>query len=127
LYIVGRGIKMVGNFIYLLNQGIIFGLLLFGVYVILQNIRTFLFPQRVGRIVSIGGEIKDCKNCDRIYKKSTIPVGVKVDTGEIYNAEISPCSICIDRIRVGDYVGITKIGSRIIAQRIGKGSVMKSK
>jgi len=117
---------MIGEFINLINEAIFVGLLLFGVYLIAMNMRTFLFPQKTGRIVSLGGmpeEKGSCKNCALIpteQGKSTIPISVRLDTGEICKAEISPCCVCIDRMKVGDHVGITKIGSRITVQKISK-------
>ena len=115
----------------LINQAILAGLFLFGFYVVSQNMRTFLFPQKSGTIVSIGKELnksvgKDntCKNCTLLPTepgKSTIPLSIRLYTGETCTAEISPCCICIDRMKIGDRVGVTKIGSRIIAQKIGRG------
>ena len=86
-----------------------------------------MFPPKKGVVVSIGGELNrgeySCKNCVLMpaeQGKSAIPLNVRLDTGEIYGAEISPCSLCIDKIKVGDPVGLTKTGSRIIAQKISK-------
>ncbi len=114
----------------LLNQVVFVGLLLFGFYIVSQNIRTFLFPQKVGTIVSIGEKLDNsdekmyqCKNCDLMPTepgRSTISLGIRLDTGEICKAEISPCCICIDRMKVGDCVGVTRIGSRVMAQKISK-------
>lgn len=115
----------------LINQLVFLGLLLFGFYILSQNMRTFLFPQKIGRIVSIGGEVDvsngerySCKNCALIPTepgKSTIPLSIRLNNEERCTAEVSPCCICIDRMRIGDRVGVTKIGSRVIAQKISKG------
>lgn len=115
----------------LINEAIFVGLLLFGVYIVSQNMRTFIFPQKAGRIVSVGGELKmpngkkySCNNCTLMPTepgKSTVPVSIQLDSGETCKAEISPCSLCIDRIKVGDRVGVTRRGSRIITQKISKG------
>jgi len=121
---------MIGELVNLINEAIFVGLLLFGVYLIAMNMRTFLFPQKTGRIVSLGGmseEKGSCKNCALMPTeagKSTIPISVRLDTGEICKAEISPCCVCIDRMKIGDHVGVTRFGSRIIAQKIGKLHIM---
>jgi hypothetical protein len=109
----------------LINEAIFAGLLLLGVYLLAMNMRTFLLPQKTGRIISLGemSAEKSCKNCALIPSepgKSTIPLEIRLENGEICKAEISPCSLCIDRLKIGDPVGVTTFGSRIIAQKIGR-------
>ncbi len=115
---------MIEAAISLINQAVFAGLILFGIYVVLQNMRAFLLPQKVGTIVSLGGLSEKgiiCGECNFMpgeAGKSTIPLDVRLDSGEFCRAETSPCCICIDRMKVGDRVGITKSGSRIIAQKV---------
>jgi hypothetical protein len=119
----------VGN---LINEAVLVGLLLFGFYLAAVNMRTFLFPQRTGRIISIGQNLSDggdgsCKSCALMPTepgRSTIPLSVRLGNGDVCNAEISPCCVCIDRMKAGDYVGITKFGSRTIVQKISRLNVM---
>lgn len=118
---------MIENYAYLIDKAVVMGLILFGFYVVYQGMRSFMFPQKKGVIVSIGGELDageySCKNCVLMPTepgKSAIPLSVRLNTGEMCGAEISPCSLCMDKIKVGDPVGLTKTGSRIIAQKISK-------
>jgi len=119
------------NYINLLNGGILVGLLLGGLYFVVMNLRTFIWPQQVGQVVAFGldgeadnvlGIYKNCNSC-QISKNSgrlAFPIKIKLNDDSVVDAEISPCSLCMDKVKVGDKVGITQIGSRCIAQKMGK-------
>ncbi len=117
----------------IINEAIFTGLLLFGGYLVLANIRTMLLPQKVGTLIAFEGgsisaaltqaECKNCKTCslaEQVDGKLSFPVKIKLRDDTITTAEISPCSLCIDKLKIGDRVGITKVGSRIIVQKISK-------
>jgi len=119
------------DYLNLLNGGILVGLLLGGMYFVAMNLRTFIWPQQMGQVVAFGsdeeadnvlGIYKDCNSC-QISENSgrlAFPIKIKLDDESVIDAEISPCSLCMDKVKVGDKVGITRMGSRCIAQKLGK-------
>jgi len=119
------------DYLNLVNGGILVGLILLAVYFVVMNMRTFIWPQNVGHVVALGrdgeaedvlGIYKDCNSC-QISENSgrlAFPIKIKLDDDSVVDAEISPCSLCMDKVKVGDRVGVTTVGSRCIAQRLGK-------
>jgi len=119
------------DYLNLVNGGILVGLILLAVYFVVMNMRTFIWPQNVGHVVAFGldgeaedvlGIYKDCNSC-QISENSgrlAFPIKIKLDDDSVVDAEISPCSLCMDKVKVGDRVGVTTVGSRCIAQRLGK-------
>jgi hypothetical protein len=98
------------NFIYI-------ALLLVGGFFFFMQIKMMLFPQYKGEIIEFEDIIdKDCKACNRNKGKMSLPIKVKTDSGEIIEAEISCCTVCIEKFKVGSRVGVTKIGNRYITQ-----------
>lgn len=95
----------------------IFLLALGGIFMALQ-LKLMLFPDKRGRIVEFEDlsetSCKDCKSHNKGRMSYTIKV--ETDDGELVEAELSPCTLCMDRLRLGSQVGVTKIGSRTIAQ-----------
>jgi len=113
-----------GNILELVNAAVIAGLIVFGFYVVLQNMRTIMCPQKKGTIASMGGlDNQKCNLCAYSMEpgKSTIQLKVKLDNGLICEAEASPCCLCMDRMKIGDRVGLTQSGNRLMAQKIGWG------
>ncbi|MFH1402695.1 MAG: hypothetical protein ABIH11_00315 [Candidatus Altiarchaeota archaeon] len=111
-------------FLDLVNQGCIALLVAAGTYLLYVNFRTVFLPGKTGTIVSIGGGscAVGCGSCgiSRFADgKASMPVEVRLDDGEVVRAETSPCCVCMDRMDVGSRVGITEVGSRMIAYRIG--------
>jgi len=119
------------DYINLINGSILVGLVLGGMYFTFMNLRTFLWPQQVGHVVAFGldgeadnvlGIYKDCNSC-QISENSgrlAFPIKIKLNDRSVVDAEISPCSLCMDKVKVGDRVGITTVGSRCIAQKLGR-------
>jgi len=119
------------DYLNLVNGGILVGLILLAVYFVVMNMRTFIWPQNVGHVGAFGldgeaedvlGIYKDCNSC-QISENSgrlAFPIKIKLDDDSVVDAEISPCSLCMDKVKVGDRVGVTTVGSRCIAQRLGK-------
>ena len=119
------------DYINLINGSILIGLILLAVYFVVMNMRTFLLPENVGHVVAFGsdgeadnvlGIYKDCNSC-QISENSgrlAFPIKIKLDDKSVVDAEISPCSLCMDKVKVGDRVGVTTVGSRCIAQKLGK-------
>ena len=119
------------DYINLINGSILVGLILLAFYFVVMNMRTFLLPEHVGHVVAFGldgeadnvlGIYKDCNSC-QISENSgrlAFPIKIKLDDKSVVDAEISPCSLCMDKVKVGDRVGVTTVGSRCIAQKLGK-------
>lgn len=89
-------------------------LLIIGGYFFLIQIKLMLFPQMKGVIV----EFENYANCDSCRGKNkgkmSVPVKVRTDKGKIIDAELSICTICLNKIQIGSKIGVTKIGSRNI-------------
>lgn len=92
-------------------------LALLGVFFIMQ-LKMMFFPHYKGSILEFEPIFDgDCKSCrGKRGGKTSLPIKVKTDEGEIISAEISCCTICIEKIGVGSRIGVTKIAGRNIAQ-----------
>jgi hypothetical protein len=93
---------------------------------IIANLKLIFRPDKTGRIVKIdnicnmicsGNAESRAKSRDK--KNINSAINIEVDTGDsqIIKAELSPCVLCIEKIKEGDIVGITKTGKRWIAQK----------
>ncbi|UCE37081.1 MAG: hypothetical protein JSW00_16570 [Thermoplasmata archaeon] len=97
---------------------IIMGLLaLLGIFFIMQ-LKMMFFPQIKGNLIEFEPIFDgNCNSCRGKRKGSTsIPVKVKTDSGDIISAEISCCTLCIEKINIGSRIGVTKVGNRLIVQ-----------
>ena len=104
-------IALTENLVYLLLLGI-------GGILLILHFKLMLYPGNKGVVVEFEDmSPKACNTC-RSTKlgRMSITVKVKMNDGEIVEAEISPCTICMEKIRIGSRVGVTKVGSRTIAQ-----------
>jgi hypothetical protein len=104
-----------------LNQGVVALLVVVGSHLVYLNFRTVFLPRKTGIIVSMG-DSKVCSSCGITgfsEGRSSLPIQVRLDDGVIVSAETSPCCVCIDKLGVGSRVGLTQIGSRLIAYRVG--------
>ncbi|MBD3388004.1 MAG: hypothetical protein GF416_03050 [Candidatus Altiarchaeales archaeon] len=110
------------------NQGVFGFLIALGIYLVYLNFKTLFRPQRTGVILSLGLEgvkacsVNGCMSCSTGDQsgKASLPLKVELEDGSVVSAETSPCNICIDKLSVGSRVGLTEIGSRTIANRVGK-------
>jgi hypothetical protein len=92
-------------------------LLLVGGFFFFMQIKMMLFPQYKGEIIEFEDIVdSNCNACNRNKGRMSLPVKVKTDEGEIIEAEISCCTVCIEKFKVGSRVGVTKIGNRYITQ-----------
>jgi len=102
-------------------------LIALGLYLAFISLKGMFFPTHTGIIVKppeisapsgdTGGACLDRAKCRMLPGRSGVPILVKTPEGTIIEAEISPCSICIEALKVGDTVGLTRAGERVIAQR----------
>jgi len=103
----------------MIEDGIMYAALLgiLGFFFVMQ-LRMMFFPQIKGEIIEFEPIFDiDCKSCRGTRGgKTSYPIKVRTDDGEIISAEISPCTVCIEKIGVGTRIGVTKVGNRHIAQ-----------
>jgi hypothetical protein len=95
----------------------IFLLAVGGIFTAMQ-LKLMMFPDKRGRIVEFEDLSENsCNECkSRNSGRMSYSIKVETDDGELVDAEVSPCTLCMDKLRLGSKVGITKIGSRTIAQ-----------
>ncbi len=87
-------------------------------------IKTTIFPNHVGKIKKFEGygKMSECEvTCNTSIRdisdgKMSIKILVELPDGEEIRCEISPCNVCLEKLKQGDTVGVTKLGSRYIAQ-----------
>ena len=100
------------------NSMIYMGLLgLLALFFIFQ-LKMMFFPQQKGKIVGFEKIFdENCNSCRGTRKgKTSIPIKVETDSGEVISAEISCCTMCMEKIGLGSRIGLTKVGDRLIAQ-----------
>ena len=99
------------------------------IYIILLTIGGILFfiqfkymffPTWKGKIIEFRDYDEDsCKSCKSTkFGRATLEIKVETEEGQIIDAEISPCTICLNKLHKGSRVGVSKIGSRNIAQPV---------
>ncbi len=92
-------------------------LALLGLFFIMQ-LRMMFFPNLKGSIIEFEPIFDgDCNSCrGKRGGKTSIPIKVKTDDGDIISAEISICTLCLEKLKIGSRIGVTKVGNRNIAQ-----------
>ncbi|UCC93116.1 MAG: hypothetical protein JSW25_00070 [Thermoplasmata archaeon] len=103
------------------NDWVIYGLLLFGLYLLLMDVKMWFAPQKKGRVVAVQDQVlnaeRDC-NCGTIRNcKSHLTATVRTEDGEMVTTEMSPCLVCMDRVKLGSQIGLHRIGDRWIGRR----------
>ncbi len=95
-------------------------LLVLGGFLFLLQFKIMFFPTWKGRIIEFEDLSADsCKSCrSRNKGRTTIEIKVKTDDGEIITAEVSACTICLNKLHLGSRVGVTKMGSRNVTSSI---------
>lgn len=89
-------------------------LLIVGGYFFILQIKLMLFPQMKGVIVGFE-DYASCSSCKGNNKgRMSVPVKVKIENDGIIDAELSCCTICLNKINIGSRIGVTKIGTRNI-------------
>ena len=95
-------------------------LLLLGGFLMLFQMKLMLFPHKRGHIVEFENfSASSCTECKSRNKgRLSYKIKVQTDDGELVEAEVSPCTMCMDGLKLGSRVGVTRIGSRIVAQSV---------
>ncbi len=97
---------------------VIVGLLVLLGFFFFMQLKMMFFPQIRGRLIEFEPIFDgNCNSCRGKRKgKTSIPVKVKTDSGNIISAEISCCTLCIEKIGIGSRIGVNKFGDRLIVQ-----------
>ena len=111
------------------NDFVIWALLLFGFYLLLLDAKMWFAPIKKGRIVAVEDQMetaeKNCKSGTIKACRSHLSATVRSDEGELIDVDLSPCLICMDRVKMGSQIGLHRIGDRWIGRRyidlLGKG------
>ena len=103
-------------------------LLAIGGILFLIQFKYMFFPTWKGKIMEFKDPSVDaCSVCKgkstvktpvRAKGKSSIDIKVRTTDGQVIDAEVSPCTICLNKLKPGSRVGVSKIGSRNVAQPI---------
>ena len=102
-------------------------LLALGGLLFLIQFKYMFFPTWKGKIIEFQDFSKNaCNSCkSNVNGRASIEVKVKTEDGEIINAEVSYCTVCLNKLEIGSRVGVSQIGSRRVAQslvKLSKGS-----
>ncbi len=97
---------------------IILGLLGLLVMFFIVQLKMMFFPHYRGEIIAFESIFDgNCESCrGKRGGKTSIPIRVRTDKGEEISAEISCCTMCMEKIGIGSRIGVTKVGDRLIAQ-----------
>jgi hypothetical protein len=103
------------------NDWVIYALLLFGLYLLLMDVKMWFAPGRKGRIVAVEDQVstaeRDC-NCGTIRNcRSHLTATVRTEDGDLVQTDMSPCLVCMDKVRLGSQIGLHRIGDRWIGRR----------
>ncbi|NIP33804.1 MAG: hypothetical protein GWN18_02640 [Thermoplasmata archaeon] len=103
------------------NDLVIYALLLFGLYLLLMDVKMWFAPHKKGRIVAVEDQVgtaeRDC-NCGTIKNcRSHLTATVRTEDGDLVQTDMSPCLVCMDRVRLGSQIGLHRIGDRWIGRR----------
>ena len=101
---------------------IYFILLTIGAVLFMIQFKYMFFPTWKGIIIEFTEfDEETCNSCKSTYMgRASLDIKVQTDDGEVIDAEISPCTICLNKLQKGSKVGVSKIGSRNVAQPIVK-------
>ena len=103
------------------NEYVIWALLLFGLYLLLMDVKMWFAPQRKGRVVAVEDQLAKAEaNCSCGTLKtcrSHLTAKVRLEDGELMDVDLSPCLVCMDRVKLGSQIGLHRIGRRWIGRR----------
>ncbi len=97
-------------------------LLVIGGILFLIQFKYMFFPTWKGRIIEFQDlNAENCKSCKTSkLGKSSLNIKVRTEDGKIIEAEISPCTICLNKLSLGSCIGVSKIGTRNVAQPVAR-------
>lgn len=89
--------------------------LAFGIYWGYVSLRMTFAPHQVGTLLE--NPSAGCSCTEQQVGQTSVMVTVKLEDGKHIEANASPCLFCLENLREGDTVGITRFGSRWVVQR----------
>jgi len=103
------------------NDLVIYALLMFGLYLLLMDVKMWFAPHKKGRVVAVVDQVetaeRDC-NCGTIRNcRSHLTATVRTEDGDMVETQMSPCLICMDQVGLGSQIGLHRIGDRWIGRR----------
>lgn len=90
-------------------------LLIFGIYWVCLSLKMTFAPHHVGTLIDYSSDGCSCK--EKQVGQTSVMVQVKLRDGKLIEAKTSPCLFCLENVREGDTVGITRFGGHWIVQR----------
>ena len=104
-----------------LNDIVMWGLLLFGLGLLLYDVKAWFLPDRKGRVVAIEDQLKQaeeaCECGTASAGRSHLTATVRLADGSMVPVDMSPCLICMDKVTIGSQMGLNRVGDRWIARR----------
>jgi hypothetical protein len=103
------------------NDWVMIGLLLFGLWLFLYDVKMWMFPQRRGRVLAVEDQLEAAKkacSCNSAKMgRSYVNAAVRLEDGELTTVQVSPCLFCMDKVTIGSQIGVNQVGDRLIARR----------
>ena len=87
-------------------------LIILGIYWVYMNLRMTFAPHQVGTLVDARSKGFSCKD-----GQTSVVVYVRLQEGMVIEAKASPCFFCLEKVRHGDAVGVSRFGNHWIVQR----------
>lgn len=87
-------------------------LISFGIYWVYLSFKMTFAPHQVGILIDDDSKGFSCQGGE-----SSVAVSVKLENGRVIRAKASPCFFCLEKVRPGEVVGITRFGNHWIVQR----------
>jgi hypothetical protein len=104
------------------NDLVMIGLLGFGLFLFIYDLKTMFAPDMRGRVVAFEDlyerAVKAC-NCNGVggVGRSHVNARVRLEDGQEIDVQVSPCLHCMDRVRVGSQIGVNRVGDRLVGRR----------
>ena len=83
-----------------------------GIYWVYLSFKMTFAPHQVGTVIDDPSRSFFCQE-----GQTSVAVYVRLEDGEVIKAKASPCFFCLEKVRPGDAVGITRFGNHWIVQR----------
>jgi hypothetical protein len=93
----------------IIAQGV---LIIFGIYWVYLSFKMTFAPHQVGIVIDDPSRSFFCQE-----GQTAVAVYVRLQDGQVIKAKASPCFFCLEKVRHGDAVGVTRFGNHWIVQR----------
>ena len=105
----------------MLDTLVLWGTLGVGLILVLYDIKLMVAPNRRGRLLSVENQLeraqRACSCSDVGAGRSYIAAKVELEDGSTVDVDVSSCLVCMDRVRVGSQIGVTRVGSKLVGRR----------